>query len=303
MEERESKSTINMLMNIDSYFGEHQGRLAPIILFLVISSIPLLIYIFFFMGVIPFRWVLVVEVPFAIRVALLTIGDEKTKFPAYLNSRYDEYLNADELVRIINIQDDGMIEYIDGTVMYIITGFLTTFDTDEEAAGMMTECLNQIKDMCYDVYCHLVVDEMRLQDEVCNLSVYTDPELFQERMEFYCLQDEYCKQYSELYRINIPVYAPRYDWKLLRDRVNKAVEYFNSHGFKWCGVASRYIAKDIVARDICAHIDLDQMIRNKYRNTEYFGSSVIYYGDDVPEKYKKKKEESGIENRRVIARR
>ena len=41
------------------------------------------------------------------------------------------------------------------------------------------------------------------------------------------------------------------------------------------------------------------MLVKKYKNNEYEGSKVIYYGEDVPDIYKKKVDDPGMEHRRV----
>ena len=130
--EVDEPTKINVLMNIDSYYGEHTGRMGPIIKFLLFASAPLLVYVFFLIGLVPFKWILVFEVPFALRMALRILGREDEKFKVYMAAREDEYANADDVIQITRIQDDGLIEYENGTVAYVISAFTTTYFDENE---------------------------------------------------------------------------------------------------------------------------------------------------------------------------
>lgn len=69
--------------------------------------------------------------------------------------------------------------------------------------------------------------------------------------------------------------------------------------FKFIAVCNRREAEDIISRDLCLDFNLENMLVKKYKNNEYEGSKVIYYGEDVPDIYKKKVDDPGMEHRRV----
>lgn len=300
MKYKKEKMTINVLANIDSYFGEHQGRLGPVILFLCISAAPLLLYIMLFIGIIPFKFILIFEVPFVIRMALRILGKEEEKLKIYINSREDVYATADDLLRISHIQEDGLIEYMNGKIAYIVSAFTSTYFNDDELSIDLEAFIELFGKYEYDIYCHLVVDEFRLQDRLELMNVYEDKEMLQERINFYMLQDKYCSEHSKLYRINFLVKASKYDWKQLRSTLDSAVKSAAVNVFKQCYICDKLQAQDVMSRDLCLFIDIADMMKKKYKNENYYGSKVLYYGEDVPEELRVKQDIVDLNERRVI---
>lgn len=296
---QKDKDTINVLMNIDSYFGEHQGRMAPMMTFLFASAAPFIFYVFFLTAFIPLKWILIFEVFWTGRMALFFIGHENEKLAQFKQQREDEYANADDLIRQSYIHEDGLIEYYNGTVAYIISAFTTTYFSDNGLSIDLEEFLSKLKQYEYDIYGHLFYDEFRLQDNLEQMSVYTDKEMLKERIAFYILQDKYSEDHTMLYRINIVVRASKYDWKNLRETVTALVHSSYSDVFKECFICNRDQVSDVVSRDICAYVDMEEMLKNKHSNENYYGSKVLFYGDDVPEEYKQTRDEAGLEGRRV----
>lgn len=297
---RGKKDKINVLMNIDSYFGEHQGRLGPMLVFLCVSAVPFIVYIFLFSRIIPLKLMLILEVLFTIRMALFILGKENEKLEIYKKAREDEFATANDLIRTAHVHDDGLIEYENGRVAYIISAFTTTYFSDSVLSIDLERFLSQLKDYEHDEYCHLVVDEFRLQDEMESMSVYEDKELMKERIMFYIDQDTYCSEKSELYRINILVKASKYDWKVLRTALDGVIKSEYAKVFKVCYICNKDQASMVMSRDICAYIDIADMLKGKYHNEDYYGSRVLFYGDDIPEEYKTKKDKVDMEERRVV---
>lgn len=296
---KKEETKINVLMNIDNYFGEHKGRLKPILMFLGISIAPLLGYAFFLIGIVPLRYVLILEVPFVVRVALKVLGDEDEKFRVYMAAKNDAYSNADDLIGIPNIQGDGLVEYEGSSVAYIISAFTATYFDEDKLTTDIQAFLNQLEDYVYDVHGHLVVDEFRLQDGIGAMTVYKDKELMKERMDLYVYQDESCAESCMLYRLNFVVKGARYDWKKLKAAVDAAASSSYAKVFKECYVCDREQAEDVISRDLYLYVDMAEMMKNKYANDEFYGSKVYYYGD-AEKQVKQNKEMPNLEERRVI---
>jgi len=293
------QTKINVLMNIDSYYGEHTGRMGPMIKFLLIAGAPVMLYTFFFIGIIPFRWVLIFEVLFALRMALRILGKEDEKFRVYMAAREDEYANADDIVYISRVQDDGLIEYENGTVAYIISAFTTTYFNEDKLNEDLRAFAALLGIYSYDIHMHMVFNEFLLQDNLERMSVYTDEELLRERMDMYVYQDQVMAEQTLMYRINFAVRGSRYEWKQLRETVNAAVRSSYAHVFKECYVCDRQQATDIMSRDLYVYVELEEMVKKKYANEEYYNSKVYYYGEEVPEEFQEKEEEVGLSKRRV----
>lgn len=303
MAKKEEDTKINVLMNIGSYYGEHQGRMKPMIIFLLVSSAPIFLYLLLFIGIIPFKFILIFEVPFVFRMALKILGKEDEKFKVYMASREDEYANADDIIGILNVHDDGLIEYGDGTVAYIISTLTTTYFNEDILSSDIEKFLQQLSSYTYDIHIHLVVKELLLQNSLESMKVYTDKELLKERVQFYVYQDEQCINKSQLYRVNFVVKSSKYEWKKLKMDLDVAVSSVYSKVFKECYVCNREQTNEVMSRDLYTYIDFQEMLQRKYKNDEYFGSKVLYYGEEVPEEYKEKKEVVNIEERRVVEKR
>ena len=296
---RDSKGTINVLMNPSTYFGEHQGRLAPVVKFLLVSAAPA--FILLVLPVEVYGIAIVLEILWCLRVALYVLGDEPVKMQIYLQSLDDEYATAEDMIRIVNIHNDGLIEYTNGEVMYVVSGYFATYQNDDALSVDLEGFLKLFEGFTYDIYCHNVVDEYKLQNHLESTRVYTDSELMKERIRFYMLQDEYCDTKSKLYRINIAVKAYKYNWKALKQVIDNAVVSDGASVFKFVKrVSDIEEVNDIISRDLGTNANLGRMLIEKYKNQNYYGSKVLFYGEEIPEKYQFKKESLGLENMRVF---
>lgn len=295
------KPKINMLLNIDNYFGDHQGRLGPILIYLVVVAAPFLLYVLTLSQILPLKWVLIFEVIFAFRMALFILGRENEKLDVYLKSRDDEYANSIDLVRIKHIrQEDGLIEYANGNVAYIISAMITTYDNDDVMADNLQAFLDELSKYSFDIYLHNVVHEHELQEDLSYLKIYHNKRMMHERMQFIVDQDQYYTDNTKLYRINFLVKASKYSWKQLKEDLQALISTNVSKVFRHVYLCDYAQVTSVMSRDICAYIDINELLTRKYGNDDYGNSEVLFYGEEVPEMYTEIPEDVGIENRRVI---
>lgn len=293
------KENINTMLNIDNIFGEHEGHAMPIFLTMGCAAIPLFIWLFFLghYGV-PIWPVIVFDVLFTGRMGLILIGKEKEKLRFYLQQRSDEYKSADELIHINYIHDDGLIEYDNGMVAYIVTGYLQGYLTDDKMSVDVESFMNELDHWGWDIYFHNTVDELLCEDTLPNLSKYTDNEIIKDRIEFYTYQDEWSRTHTGLYRISFLVYTSKYNWKKLKSHMEELIGSDQARIFNEIEIANKHLAYDILNRDICGYADINKMLVNKYDNTQFYASKVLWYDDEVPQQYVPPKETSGLEERR-----
>lgn len=296
------KDNINTLLNIDSVFGEYEGRVLPIVLTIGCAAFPLLFWLFMLQGTfIKFWWVCVFDVLFTGRMALIILGKEKEKLRFYEQQKNDEYKSADELLHVNYVTDDGLIEFDNGRVGLIVEGYLREYLTDDKLSVDMENFMNELDNggWQWDMVFHNTVDELLCEDSLPNLKRYTDNVIIQERISFYAYQDEWSRTHSGLYKIIFLVTCPKYNWKKLRARLEElvsseiALNLFNEVSI--CGYDS---VLDNFNRDICGYADLNKMLIQKYDNDEYYASKVLWYDNDVPEELIPEPETSGIEERR-----
>ena len=292
------KPTINMLSDLDNYLSEHEGKMTPILAFLGISIAPFLLYAIAFQGIIPLKYVIIFEVLWTIRWALIIPGQENKKLEQFRNERKGIYKTADKLIRC-ELTDIGMIQYMNGTIAYVLSGYLLDYADDQAFSIDLQKFLKQLRGYEYDIHSHMVVDEERLQDNIEQLKVYQDKSMIKERMLFYQDQDEYCTENTVAYKVNIVVKASKYDWKVLYEKLDKLIHSDYALCWKELRLCNVEEANDFMSRDLCLNVNITSMLVEKYKTDEYYGSKVLFYGDKVPDKYKNKKEDVNLKKRRV----
>lgn len=300
MRKFKGKENINTLLNIDSVFGEYEGRVLPVILTIGLAAVPLLVWLFLLQGTfIKFWWVLIFDVLWSARWALIILGKEKEKMKFYDQQRADAYKSADELVHINYIQDDGLIEYDNGKVSYILSGYLKGYLTDDKLSVDMEHFMDELDNWEWDLYFHNTVDELLCEDGLPNLARYKDKEVIQERIDFYSHQDEWSRTHTALYRVSFLVSANKYAWKRLKAHLSELVSSELALMFNEIEILDHDKVSDILNRDICGYVDIVKMLTNKYENDNYYASRVMWYDDQVPTELVKEPESSGLEERRV----
>lgn len=298
MKRFKGKPSINTLLNIDSVFGEYEGHVLPIVITILLAGAPLLFWLFFLQGTpVKFWWVAMFDVFWTGRWALIILGHEKEKKKFYLQQRGDEYKTADELIHINHIHDNGLIEYDNGTVAIIISGYLRGFLNDDTLSVQMEDFMNELDSWNWDIYFHNTIDEVICEDSLPNCGRYTDPQVIQERINFYSYQDDYTRSHTGLYRISFLVFSPKYNWKRLLSHMDELISSELASLFNEIGILGYYDVIDLLNRDICGFADINKMLVKKYDNDQFYTSKVLWYDDNVPEEFKPKKETSVVEER------
>lgn len=294
------KENINTLLNIDSVFGEYEGHVLPIIITIGLIGLPLLIWLFMLQGTpIKFWWVVIADVPWSVWWATYILGHGKQKMAFYEQQRTDAYRSADELIHTAYIHDDGLIEYDNGSVAYIISGYLRGYLTDDKLSVDMEHFMDELDNWDWDLYFHNTVDELLCENELPKLARYTDKEVIQDRIDFYAYQDEWSRTHTGLYRISFLVTANKYNWKRLKAHLSEVVSSEIALVFNEVEILDHDKVVDIFNRDICGFADIMAMLVAKYDNENYYASKVMWYDDNVPEVYTKEPEHSGLDERRV----
>lgn len=301
MRKFKGKENINTLLNIDSVFGEYEGRVLPIILTIGCAALPLLIWLFLLQGTpIRFWWVCVFDVLFTGRMALIILGKEKEKLRFYEQQKNDEYKSADELLHVNHVNENGLIEYDNGRVGLIIAGYLREYLTEDKLSVDMENFMNELDNggWQWDMTLHNTVDELLCEDSLPNLKRYTDKEVIQERISFYAYQDEWARTHTGLYRIIFLVTSAKFAWKKLISHMEELTSSEMALMFNEIKICNYDDVLEIFNRDICGFADLNKMLIQKYDNDEYYASKVLWYDDEVPEELIPEEEKSNLEERR-----
>jgi hypothetical protein len=295
-----NKERINVLLDIDNFFGEHRGRLGPIMVFLVIAAAPVLLYAFILQLFIPIWVLLVFEVLWAGRWALFILGKENDKLKVWEAGMRDEYSNADDLVYVSHVYEDGLVEYMNGQCVYIVCGLTGTYFNDDKFSADFEDFLHEIKGFEFNIHAHMVAQEIVLQDNLDKLRVYKDKRIIKERASFYIEQDAWCDDNAQLYQYNFVIKGSKYNWKSMRKTLEDVLKSSSAEVFSKAWIATRDDVDQIMSRDICAFINLTDMLQKKFASEDYRGSKVLFYGEEVPEEFLKNEDLNPMRGRRVV---
>lgn len=295
----EGKEYINTLLNIDNFFGEHQGSMKKVLVFFAVAAAPVLGWLFFLIVFMPFKWFLVFWIPWTLRWALYILGNEPAKMAQYRQQKEDAYKSAEEIVHIAHIHDDGLIEYQNDIVAYILSGFPKGYLNDAKLSIDFEEFMDELDRWDWDYALHNVIDELPTQNMLPNLVGYKDKEVIQDRIDFYSYQDDFTRSHTGLYRFNFIVMCSKYDWKKMKQHMEELVSSRVCACFNEIKICNAYEVDAICNRDICGFVSLDKMLTKKYDNNDFKGSKVLWYDNEVPEELKPKKKYTGLEERRV----
>lgn len=295
----EDKDTINMLAPIDNIFGTHEGRLGPVLKFLIVSIMPFLVYVFYLQFIMPFKLMIVIEVLWTARMALYILGNEPEKYKRYIIAKKDKYADAYSLITISHQYDNCLVEYQNGRMGVLLVGYVSSYFDDDVFANDFEKFLDQLSEWDVDIYLHMHVNEFSLQNESEQLRVYSDKEFMSERMGIYREQDSYVEKNSKLYKYSFMCKCSQYDWKKLLESANNIVESSVAKVFQDLHIANKEEFSSVASRDLGTHLSIESMLRHKYVNDEYDGSKVLWYGSHIPAKYVIREETDDVSKRRV----
>lgn len=285
------KATINTLLNIDNIFGSYEGRVGPFVLTVLIGSIPLWIWLFFLQGYVRLWIIIIIMFLFMGRLGLIFIGKEHEKMKSYTARRNDAYLESKDMVQVVNIYDDGLIEYATGRVCYIVYGYLKGYLDDDALSVDLENFLDELDAFDWDMNLYNVNDELMCTTELPLLKRYKDKTAILQRMNFYKYQDDWTAKNTQMYELVFVVKARKYNWKHMRAKLEEVTQSDVSNCFNEIHIANSDAVKDIMSRDTETQVDLNEMLLNKFQTDTIKGAKILYYDDKDKKEFRKQKED------------
>lgn len=273
------KDKINMLLDIENFYGQHEGRLTPLIKFFVFSGAPVVLWVYFgyFIPLIIFLPILVV---WSVRVGLLTLGRESDRLNQFRKIAADEYASASDLCRIKTVHPDGCVEYVDGAICYLIVAENgTTYNPvlrSQKIADFMSILGENV-----DIYVQNVTEMRSLEKRYSNIELFVDEDAARDFIDIIDHNRKIVYMQSLLTRIVFAVNGRTSTWKEVRDNCLMAVSSASSKAFKTVNVVKRPGVQEILDTDIRGVVDLDSLLQKKYAMHQYYNSKVLYF-DDKP---------------------
>ena len=270
---------VSMLLDIDNFYGEHEGRLGPTLKFLLIGGAPLLLWVYTGFLVPAFLffplWV--------VRVGLITLGREKDRLVQFRKQINDDYASIYELLHIKTIHPDGCIEYVNGMVAYAVIAVNgTTYDPTSRAQQIHDFMSLFGNDYDVDVYVQNITDMKSLEERYNNVKLFVDSDAAKDFIDIIDHNRKVVYSQSRLTRIVFVVKGRKSYWTDIRDNCKMAIYSGPAKAFKEVKIGLRDDIQEVLNTDIRGVVDLDSLLQKKYSTHQYFGSKVLYF-DEKPE--------------------
>lgn len=277
--------TIGMLLDIEHLYGEHEGRLSPILTSLLLALAPALFYVYFgWFELIPVWLFAPINAIIAARVVMIIPGRENYRLANYRKRLYDDYTSAASLMRIKTIYPDGFVEYVNGKCFYAVKCYNGTCENIIQRSQMLRKfLLSMAGDYEFDVY---ILNE---NNTSAIRRYYKTVNRFGKNtasMNFTKIIDMLSTKTRDKSMVQCTVFVvkgSRSDWKQIRIQIDGAINSQMAKAFKRVyRVTSLDELHDIIDRDIDTSVNIDDLLRAKYKTGEYYTSRVVAY-DPVDE--------------------
>jgi hypothetical protein len=284
MNDEKEKDTIGMLLDIEHLYGEHEGRLGPVLATMGICVAPVLFYIYFgWYGIIPIWLAIPIELFICIRTIMIIQGRERYRKKAFLNMLNSNYTNAAKLLNVKVIHPDGCIEYINGKVGYLVCCFNgTTSDEVMRSVQLRKFLENMLNDYDYDTYIQNVNDSPTLRDYYNKVSNFGHND---SAKNFIGIIDHSIELTADTSKVQCTIYmikGYKSDWKSIKTSIDSALKSRTAKCYKTVyRVSEPDIVNDILNRDIDSIINLSDLTRRKYATQQFDTSKVLAY--DLPD--------------------
>ena len=284
MDNVKEKETIGMLLDIEHFYGEHEGRMGPVVLTLCLAGAPILFYVYFgLFSVIPIWLFLPIEIYFSVRVIMKIIGRESYRLNLFRKQLNDDYTSTANLLNTKVIHPDGCIEYSNGTIMYLVCCFNGTSESELVRSVQLRKLLdNMLGDYVYDTYIHNVNESPALRDYYNSVSNFDKNSAAR---NFIKIIDHNIELTEDTSVVQCTIYAikgNKSDWKDIKTQIDSTLNSRIAKCYKKIYRVSN--ADDVNAifnRNIDSVINIEDLQRRKYATQEYDTSKVLAY--DLPD--------------------
>lgn len=267
---------ITPLVDIDNYFGTSSKRLMPIILMGVAVCIPCFIYAQFLITILPIKFFLVFLGIWTFRWGLIILGEEPKRLEQYKRQIAEVYASARELMLIKEIHKDGLVEYMNGNIKYLVVVENGSELDPEVVSERFYLLLKGISNKYVpDIYIQNIVGQSTLESRYKNLSIDTSTKASKDYIGIIDFNIELEKNFSILTRTVLAVKGRRHDFLEMKELLIGEINASNVNVFKDIYIADREEVMDIISRDLLMNINFGSLNRDKYKTEDYQGCRVI----------------------------
>lgn len=274
-EDQAEVTTVNSLLDVEKYSGESEGRMGPSMWFFGFTGVPLALFLYFFVGIIPIKIFLIPFIPYSIIVASLTFGDGFKRLEQFKRQLNDEFSSTYEISDIVDIKKDGMTEYLGNHISYMLLGFnpdhMEIIDRAQLIKGINTE-IGRNFDFDTRGYNTCIADDLYRRYQ--GVKLFGDKEAAK---YFLMMIDNNMKMAEEstlMVMTVYTIYGRRDEAKDILACLQRCIKSPNAKAFRDLVIADYTSVNMIIDEDLDTNASIEETLRKKYAKGEYYGSNV-----------------------------
>lgn len=279
---RVDREKINHLLDVDDFYGEHRGRLGPVLLFLTLGAIPPLLYVYFLYGKLPILVFLILYIPFLVRIGLRILGREKERLVYFRRALYDEFSSIADLIKVDTVHDNGCLEYNNGRVCFCIVVENGTCLDSVKYSQALTQiiALLSTNESLVDIRIYNETSPDMIALKYRNANAFSDSEMAKDYISILEYNEKLVEASSIVTTTVLCVQGSKQDWKSIYANIESVLRTDSAKMFKDIHLASKDEMLDILSRDISTSINLDLLQQVQFSTGDYDTSRIV--GFDMP---------------------
>lgn len=282
--ENKKDNYISMLLDIEHVYGQHSSRLTPILISLCIIAAPVLFYVYFALWTYIPLWLFIpIEIIIAIRTIMKIQGRENYRVEMFRRRLHDKYESTASFMNIKTIHPDGCVEYVNGTIMYIVVCFNgTTADEVQRSIQLRKFLVTLLGDYVFDVYLHNITDSPALFDYYKKAVAFNRNEAAKNFVKIIDYSRDLTTDNSMVQATIYCVKGKRNEWKDIKKQIDITVNSRNAKVYKTIfRLSDSEAINEILNRNVDSIVNIQELLRNKYKTGDYSTSRVLAY--DLPD--------------------
>lgn len=280
----EKHPKIGMLLDINNLYGQHQGRLTPWLLVAALGLSPTLFYVYQSLWLyVPLQIFIPLNVLLIIRLIMIFPGRERYRLEIYRRQIHDTYAETASLLNIKMIHPDGLIEFTNGKVMYLVAAYNGTVDNVEVQSAQYGKFIAGLTaGYEYDMYIHNTCDSeyLRKYYEKINQFPHNNSASNFAKMIDYSI--DLSKETSLVQQTIFAIRGGKSDWKKMKKQIDSILSSRLARCYKSVyRVGDMDSINEVFNRDSDSVVHLEELMRRKYATGDYATSRVLVY--DLPD--------------------
>ena len=288
----QEKDKIPFLLDIEHFYGNAEGRLAPLVTTLLIIAAPLMLYVYF--GIFEFIpiWAFIpVEIIIAARAIMIIPGREAYRLKMFRRQLYDEYTSTANLINIRTIHSggytpkgstvsqDGLVEYSNGRIAYFVQAYNGTVSNDIQHTKNLRKFLRQLcGDQPYDIYIMNINTASTLNDYYAKISNFDRNESADNFIKIIDHNKERVENNSMLQTIVFCIKGYKSDWREIKVNIVNTLKSKDAKCFKTVKLLeTEDEINAVINRNIDTVVNINELLRRKYKTDDYGTSKVLKF--------------------------